>query len=194
MIMETKENIELEEMRAQMALLKEKIDKEVIVNDNLMRQAMKHNVRFLNGQAWIGVVAALAVMLVMPEIAQAYCLSGWFLAYTELTMLVCMFFTWFYHRGVSTDMMNGNLIDVAKRMRKMKKDYCNWKYVGYPMMVIWLGWFVTEVLVKMPGNRTMVMSLVTGLIVGTVVGGIIGTKMQKKTISSIDEIVNQIES
>lgn len=191
--MENNNFAELEELRSQMAVLKEKLNREEIVSERLLRQTMKGHVRFINSQAWVSGAACVAVILMMPGLGQEFGLSLWLILYTAAMMLFSMGATIVYHRGVSPDMMNGNLLQVAKRMRKLKNDYKNWKYIGYPMAAAWFIWFSAEIVLTTAVNRTMAMSLLSGLLVGGIAGVVIGLKMQKKTISTIDEIISQIE-
>lgn len=191
--MENNNFTELEELRSQMAVLKDKLSREEIVSERLLRQAMKGHVRFVNSQAWVSGAACVAVILMMPGLSQEFGLSIWLVIFTAVMMLFSMGATIFYHRGVSPDMMNGNLLQVAKRMRKLKNDYKNWKYIGYPMAAIWFVWFSAEIVLTSAVNRTMAMSLLSGLLVGGIAGVVIGLKMQNKTISTIDEIISQIE-
>lgn len=191
--MENNNFAELEELRAQMAVLKDKLSREEIVSERLLRQTMKGHVRFINSQAWIGSIACLFVIGMMPELSEQFGLSLWLVIYTTAMMLFSMGATLFEHRGVSPDMMNGNLLDVAKRMRKLKKDYQNWKYIGYPMVAVWFIWFSAEIVVNSHVNRNMAISLLSGLLAGGIIGVFLGFKMQKKTISTIDEIISQIE-
>lgn len=191
--MENNNFTELEELRSQMAVLKDKLSREEIVSERLLRQTMKGHVRFINSQAWVSGAACVAVILMMPGLSQEFGLSIWLVIFTAVMMLFSMGATIFYHRGVSPDMMNGNLLQVAKRMRKLKNDYKNWKYIGYPMAAIWSVWFSAEIVLTSAVNRTMAMSLLSGLLVGGIAGVIIGLKMQKKTLTTIDEIISQIE-
>lgn len=191
--MENNNFTELEELRSQMAVLKDKLSREEIVSERLLRQTMKGHVRFINSQVWVSGAACVAVILMMPGLSQEFGLSIWLVIFTAVMMLFSMGATIFYHRGVSPDMMNGNLLQVAKRMRKLKNDYKNWKYIGYPMAAIWFVWFSAEIVLTSAVNRTMAMSLLSGLLVGGIAGVIIGLKMQKKTLSTIDEIISQIE-
>ena len=57
------ENAELEQMRAQLNLLKGKLEKETIINEQLIRKAMKEKVSSLNRQT---LVLAFIILLAIP--------------------------------------------------------------------------------------------------------------------------------
>ena len=56
-------NIQLDEMRQQIALLKAKLDKEAIVNDQLLRQSMRQKMGFINKSALIQYIAGFFTIM-----------------------------------------------------------------------------------------------------------------------------------
>ena len=137
--MENINNTELEQMKEQMNLLKEKIEKEKIVNQQLLRVAMKEKVSSLNRDAIIFVILGI--------VAIPYCtwvfisilnMSWWFIGVTDLFFLAAIVYTYFSHKDIKAkELMDGNLIEVSKkimRMRRMpflqagiKHSFTNWK-------------------------------------------------------------------
>ena len=186
-------NNELEEMRAQMALLKTKLDREEIVNDRLMRETMKQKVNFVNHKAWTSVITSLVTIVLSVVIYPYYGFSWWLTGYTVAMMLVCILFTWLYHRNFTPDMMNGDLLTAVKQTRKLKKDYQTWSYIGYPMVGVWVVWFIYEVCTRFE-DAVMARAMVTGLVVGLVIGGIIGLRLKRITVKHLDEIIESCES
>lgn len=185
-------NIELEEMRQQLALLKGKLDNEALVNDRLIRNSMKDKIRFINYQAFVSILASILVIAMLPNLKSQFDLSWGFVGYSVLMMAVCVLFTWLYHRGVNPDLMNGNLVEAASRMRQLKQDYRNWKFIGYPMLAVWVAWFAVDLLAANSGaDSETVYGIIAGLGVGLLLGGIVGLKMRHKVESSIDEIIDQ---
>lgn len=185
-------NNELEEMRAQMALLKSKLECEEIVNDKMMRETMKQKIDFINHKAWTNSFSSVLVILVALWLFPRYGFSNWLVAYTVVMMLVCMLFTWIDHRGFTPDIMNGDLLTAAKRMRKLKKDYHDWHYIGYPMLAVWAVWFIYEVSVRFE-DANMARAMIVGLVVGLLIGGFIGIKLERSTLKRVDEIIDSIE-
>lgn len=193
--MTTIDNNEFDNMREQLSLLKEKLAKEEIVNDRLMRQTMQGTVKQIHQRVWLSSIFLLFFMLFIPKYIGNYGMSTYLLAYSELILAVTLIHTWYTHRGVKPDMMNGNLLEVSKRMRKLKDDYRKWHFISYPMVAIFLAWFGWEfVKANMVNDRNLTIALFSGLIVGSICGGIAGHISQKKLIRSIDDIISQIES
>ena len=193
--MTTIDNTELNDMREQLALLKEKLAKEEIVNDRLMRQTMQGTVRQIHQRVWTSSLIMLFVMLFIPKYGAHYGMSNYLMAFSELLLAASLIYTWLTHRGVKPDMMNGNLLEVSKRMRKLKGDYRKWHFVSYPMVVIFIVWFGWELVqANLTNDRNLTIGLFSGLIVGCIGGGIAGYIAEKKMLRSIDDIIAQIEN
>ena len=192
--MENKENPEFEELRAQMALLKDKLDREEIVSDKLLRQAMKGNVRAMNARVWASAICAVVVIFYFPFLGRLENLSIWLVAYTILTMLMCLVFDYVCHKDVKPEMMNGNLLEVATQMRKLKKAYVRWRYYAYPMVIVWFVWLLAEILSNGSYSLHRALIFAIALTIGFAVGLILGLRTESKIVKNIDEIISQIES
>lgn len=190
--MESKEYSQIEEMRQQLAVLKDKLGKEEIVNERLLRESMGVKVKIVNRKARWGVSGCAFVVLMMPcyFIPQGY--TWLFCGFTTLIMIFCAVATWWMHRNVNSHTMSGDLLTVAKVMRKLKKDYQNWLKIGIPMELVWMVWFCQEIY-RVAGDLQLAITMMVGGLVGGIVGGIIGVRMHKEVIHTCDEVVKQIE-
>lgn len=192
--MENNENNcqELEEMRAQLTVLKNKLDKETIINERLLRDTMKRKAKTINANAWVSVGAGIFVILwaifFLPELG----LSWYFVIATIVMMLVCIFFTYKQHKNVNDKTMNGDLLTVAKVMKKLKQDYQNWLKYAIIMIAIWLPWLATEYCLILKDWKKCVF-VVSGLFVGAAIGAFIGLRMHKSVIRNAEDIIKQIE-
>lgn len=184
---------ELEEMRSQMALLKNKLDSETIVTNKLIRSAMKDKVKRIRREGHVTYIAAIALTLCMPGMIKEFGISWWLAGYTVLMMAVSAFFTYYYNRGLSPNLMNGNMVDVAKRMRRLRRDYKNWRYIGYPMALAWVVWMFAELSLAHGISRAECIGAAIGVVVGALVGGFIGHRRSQQTMSCIEEIIHDAE-
>ena len=137
-------NSELETMRAQIALLKDKLDKETIVSEKLLRDTMRHKARNINANAWISVAASIFVIFWALTTVPSMGFSWWFVGATILLMLVCDFFTWKYHKDVNAKTMSGDLLTVAKVMKKLRDNYKKWLKYAIVMIAVWFVWLSVE--------------------------------------------------
>ena len=185
-------NNELETMRAQIALLKEKLDKETIVSDKLLRDTMRHKARNINTNAWISVAASIFVMIWAVVYIPKEGFSWWFAGATVLMMLVCDFFTWKYHKDVNAKTMSGDLLTVAKVMKRLRDNYKKWLKYSIAMISVWFVWLSIEFCILLDDWRLAVVMIIA-LLIGLAVGGFIGLKMHNSVIRNAEEIIEQIE-
>ena len=185
-------NSELETMRAQIALLKDKLDKETIVSEKLLRDTMRHKARNINANAWISVVASIFVIFWAFTFLPSEGFSWWFIAATILMMLVCDFFTWKYHKDVNAKTMSGDLLTVAKVMKQLRDNYKKWLKYSIAMIAVWFVWFAIEYCIQLSDWRVAVIMIIA-LLIGLAIGGFIGLKMHTAVIRNAEEIISQIE-
>lgn len=185
-------NSELETMRAQIALLKDKLDKETIVSEKLLRDTMRHKARTINNNAWISVIASVFVIFWALTFLPSEGFSWWFTGATILMMLVCDFFTWKYHKDVNAKTMSGDLLTVAKVMKQLRDNYKKWLKYSIAMIAVWFVWFAIEYCIQLSDWRVAVIMIVA-LLIGLAIGGFIGLKMHNAVIRNAEEIISQIE-
>ena len=185
-------NSELETMRAQIALLKEKLDKETIVSDKLLRDTMRHKARNINANAWVSVGASIFVILWALTFLPSEGFSWWFAGATILMMLVCDFFTWKYHKDVNAKTINSDLLTVAKVMKQLRDNYKKWLKYSIGLIAVWFVWFAVEYCILLSDWR-VALFMIIALLVGLAIGCFIGLKMHNSVIRNAEEIISQIE-
>lgn len=184
---------DLQEMREQLAILKQKLDNESIVNEHLMREVTRQKVRRLNRNVW---QEGLSCLFVITFGSYAFCqlgLSYWFIGATVVLMLVCFLATFIPHRRIKmNEIMSGDLLSVAKQIRKLKHFYQEWLKYGIPAVIVWVGWFAFEVF-QSYDNWKLALSIIIGCIVGACAGGLIGYKHHRQLVGEMDELIHDIE-
>ena len=185
-------NSELETMRAQIALLKEKLDKETIVSEKILRDTMRHKARTINTNAWVSVGASIFVIIWSLTTVPSLGFSWWFAGATILMMLVCDFFTWKYHKDVNAKTMSGDLLTVAKVMKQLRDNYKKWLKYSIALISIWFVWLSIEFCIQLNDWRLAVVMIIA-LLIGLAIGGFIGLKMHNSVIRNAEEIIQQIE-
>jgi hypothetical protein len=89
------------------------------------------------------------------------------------------------------DFTQGNLVDVAEKLNKVKTHYHEWIKIALPMILIWVSWLVYEILTKMEPSP-MQMGFLSGSVVGVVFGGFIGFRVNRKIVRNSTEILSQL--
>ncbi len=182
---------ELDEMRQQMAILKDKLENQTIVNDRFIRRSIKRGVSTINRRYLVIGIIALAMI---PYGYWAFVMLGglsvalWLASC--LMMLIVVGFMIYNSRDMRDNtLMNGNLLDVKCKVTQAQKRDANWLWFGIPMALAWGAWAVYEMSQKMGDNEY----IVPCCIVGVLVGALIGLKVHFKTQSRFNEIIEQIE-
>ena len=116
-------NQELEQMRQDYAALKERFDKQQIINEQLMQNAMKKDVRrlFLSKKS-IPVTIALFIIAVILCYVQGF--DRW----VPLSLLIYGLLTipgifWVYKGIREEDIYNGDILSTTESLREFKKRY-----------------------------------------------------------------------
>lgn len=187
------ENDELNEMRSQMAVLKEKLEKETIVNEKLLRDSMNTKAIIINRQAWISGVAALFVIFIVVSTWWEFMgISKVFCIVTVVYMVFAAFMTWWMHRDINKETMSGDLLTVAKKAKELKDNYNRWIKFAIPVTILWAVWFFYEIW-RTNEDKHAAIILITCGAVGGLIGAAIGWRMHKKVVNTCDDIVRQIE-
>lgn len=187
-------NEELEEMRAQMAILNDKLSREAIVNDKLFSMVVKTNKGVINRFSIVEYTCCAFVIIWSLLFLPVFGLSKLFIAGTIILMLFCAAATAKINWKVrTTDFTASNMLEAAKEFKKLKKSYKTWLYIGVPLGISWAAWFFAEIMKNLP-DRRLAIGMVIGGCVGGLVGGIIGLSMNRRVIKACDEVIAQIEN
>lgn len=182
---------ELMEMKEQLSILTQKLEKETIVNDRLMRRATKEKISKMQRRALIkGIVIGLCIPYTIG-VFHFIGLSLWLCGFTVLVLLIALYYDYRIHRNIHSDeAMYGNLLDVRKKVLRIKQAYKDWLKFSIPILAIWLVWFWYETF-QLPDIPKE--SIFIGTIFGTCIGGLTGFLQYKKMQRGADEILEQIE-
>ena len=195
--METKNN-ELEEMRQQLGILKEKIDGQKLINDKLIRQSMLNKMSFMKKYTWVSFFALLFIYYVYNDIRITFNLSWWFYGATVIFMTFSVCFDAYINRFNKESFLNGDLIATSLQMQRMKKLRKRSLLYGIFFMTIWVSWFVIE-LYNGSGaanggeNTSMFYGMLVGGGVGLIAGVAIGIWLYLRMQRINSDIIQQID-
>lgn len=184
-----------DEMRNQIALLKQKLDHQEIVNDHLLREAMCGRMGAINWTKYKSYICAVLCLGLYPLLLSTGVFSEIFVFVTCAMMLFCAFGTYYVHRPVDRmNLMTEDLATVAKVMAKFRKQYNQWlHYIAPTLMIPWLSWAVYEFAWKNAPEGVNHWMLATPLLIGAAVGVLIGYRWHCKSVDAADNIIRQIE-
>ncbi|MBE6288277.1 MAG: hypothetical protein E7099_08875 [Mediterranea massiliensis] len=187
------ESQELQQMKQQIRLLKEKLNCQTIVNDGLIRRAMKRNISSINRYGIISIVLCIAFTPFCVSVFARYGFSVWFCAATVALMLFSALMTYIYHRDLwNTDLSRGNMLLIGRIVSRLKERYARWIYIAIPLILIWFLWLVYEALMNLNANEYL-SAFLPGACFGVLIGGIIGNRRRKLIVQQAEEVLAQVE-
>ena len=137
---------ELEQMRQDYAALKERFDKQQIINEQLMEKAFKADVSLLSFDKNSGIIACalgIPVIIILSIIRK---LGWWF---PSLAILYCLAFLWaslWIHKNLSKDTLYAeDVLSATKKVKRFKQQYQRYLYISYITAVILVGLYTPTV-------------------------------------------------
>lgn len=189
------EDKNFEEMRKQIAILKGKLDKQEIVNEQLLRRTLKTKVSAIDSSERTSVVAGVLCLILFPLVAHEGIFSWPLAVATCLMMVFCIGATIYIHRPIhETNLMTENLATVARVMDRFKRQYDFWLHYITPTLILpWLTWACYEYGWQRAPEGMNPWMLVLPLLIGGAIGFCIGYYKHRKAVNAARNIIEQIE-
>lgn len=183
---------ELEEMRSQINILKQQLEKQNIINDTHIRNSMKSKANDLH-KTIIGTVGGgIFAILYCPICFYYLGCSLPFVIVTTFILAVCLALT--IRQNVvlgRMDFSQGNLVETAEALGSVRKHYIQWTRLAAPAIIIpWYVWCMYEFIrLDKPGGIVLLVCAS----IGGIIGGIIGFSINRKVVRKTSEILGQID-
>ena len=184
-------NNELEMMRAQVALLKEKLDKEQMVSEKMLRSIIKKTVRKLTRERMLSLVFTLIfIPFLIYVLVTEFSMSMVFAFVFGLYMIAAMAYTLYAERGLNNKTVGTDrLVDTGRRLIRLKRLQARWLRISIPISVIILAWMFLEVDPDAPYG----VPFYRGASFGLAVGAVFGTIRYVKRRRELKDCIRQIE-
>ena len=186
---------ELEQMRSQIGMLKQKLEQQTIVNDRHIRNSMKSKISDLKRTVRGTIFAGIFAVVFAP---MTFYINGCSLAFiiaTAVMLAVCLGLTIVQkiNLGRMMDLSQGNLVETAEKLSKVRTHYKEWYKIAIPMIIVWGGWMIYEMVNVLGVDSPTAIGFYCGAGVGLLIGGIIGARINRKVVQQANEILVQIE-
>ena len=171
---------ELEDLRQQINDLKNKVDQQGRLNEDLVKKAIQGKMRGVHST--ILKLAILAIVAIPFYIMMKYQvgLSWPLIIFTIVFLLASVTADYFINR-IDISHMGDDLVGTANKLVQMKKNRVIDQRIGISVAIIWLAWFCYEYfkLNSAYGEAAAWDSLI-GIFVGAAVGALIGLRIFNK--------------
>lgn len=185
---------ELEQMRTQIGLLKQRLDQQTIVNDIHIRNSMKSKISDLNRTVLGTIFLGIFAVIFAPTTFYINGCSLAFIIATAVMLAVCLGLTVVQkiNLGKMTDLSQYNLIETAEKLSKVRTHYKEWYKIAIPMLLVWIGWMIYEMVNTIGIESPTAIGFYCGAGVGLIIGGIIGIRINRKVIQQSNEVLAHI--
>ena len=186
---------ELEQMRAQIGMLKQKLEQQTIVNEMHIRNSMKSKISDLNRTVLGTIFAGIFAVIFAPTTFYIQGCTPTFVIATAVMLAVCLGLTIVQKisLGKMSDLSQGNLVETARKLNKVRTHYKEWYKIAIPMILVWSGWMIYEMVEILGVDSPMAIGFYSGAGVGLLIGGIVGARINRKVVRQANEILAQIE-
>ena len=184
---------EMEEMRSQIAMLKGKLENQKIVTEQQLRSSMTQKMSKIDKRMFTTIILGCCSLV--------YCtwffttrmhLSHAFTFATAALISACLAISIYkYISFRRIDLSRGHVLDVVERLTNIKKHYREWWKTGLPILLLWYGWWIYELL-TIYNYESYIVGLCFGSAFGIAIGLIAGFKVNNKIANETDEILKQI--
>ena len=191
-------NNELELLRQQMNVLKEKLDAQEIVNDRLVAKSMRKEMSWIKKYIYVQFALIPFVALIWVGVKYILGLSWWNYSFLMLVCVISVYVDYVINVKVlsNADYHKNNRIETARKLVKMKRQRTIQMIVEILLLILWLIWTFLEVNSAQSTATGLRQSLLQGGIIGGYIGGVIGIivafvifyKMQRTNDRMIEQI------
>lgn len=192
--METQNN-EIEVMRQQLASLNRKLEGQAIVNDHLMRETMKGKMSWIKTFIWAEIIAVPILIALFLCLALAFDLSLGPVILMAAILVASVASDYKINKIGDNTLFEGNIMETATKLLKMKKQRIIDEIVFVPILAIWFVWAFFDLYKHIPGDgvwRHSLYGCFVGGIIGCVIGVVAAVLIVRKMQRTNDAIIKQI--
>lgn len=182
---------ELEELRSQVAEFKNRMEKQEIVSQQLMKQAMTAHVSWFKGfNVWADVIGLCFMPLVALILRGIGCSWAPFIVILIILIGELIFNIW-NTRSISTKyLMSDDVLTSRQRLLKFKQREKWQTMIEVPLLVLWVFWIYFDGPGHTSQNQT---EWAVRLIIGFVIGFGIGFYIYYREMRSLNKAIKEID-
>ena len=180
-----------------MAILQDKLNKESIVNERLLRESMKHRYSSINNYLKLQLWLLPLIFIGFTLFVLAYDLSWYPTIFLFMASAYAVIFDTKVNKLKKDAFTSDNLIATALRLQRAKKLSFYEMWINMPLLLVWFIWFMVDFLQHLThGNFSSLPSEAIGGIIGGLIGAACGFiydfKLYNKQQKTRQQIIDQI--
>ncbi len=187
--MDTRENMELDELREQVALLKDKLQRQQIISERMVSSAAQKGIGNINRAGKITMAFGLFAVVWCTIMFDRMGFSTAFVVGTAVFLAVCALATIYAHYALmSVDVTRGNLVEIMQKLIRFRKIYSYWQFYSIPALLVWCFFLYYDAKQILDDPTPFLI----GGAVGGVLGAILGLKRYFKVMRETDVVIERI--
>ena len=188
---------ELEQLRQQINELKNKVDRQGRLNEELIKKSIQSKMKGIHRRMSLNVLCLLplSALIIWNFIYSHY---AWpFIIFTIIFFAASFIADYFINR-IDVNHMGDDLVETTRKLTIMKRNRRRQMLIGYGLLLIWTPWYLYEIYrvqaVPMGVNLTgpFMIAVTIGAAIGGIIGGILAMSIYRKMQRTTDEMLDQI--
>lgn len=188
-------------MRQQMQVLRDKLDKQEIINDKMIRRSVKSKMSWIKKYVYFEFLLIPIIAIVWFVIKELFNLSWWNYAFMMVMAIIDVI--WDYRINIASLKANeveaNSLTTTMQKLMEMKKIRAKSFSIMLPLCILWFAWTCFEMW-QYVSTITFEEDFMTGAAYGGLAGGVIGVfvglyaafRIYRKMQNTNDELIAQI--
>ena len=186
-------NQELEQMRQDYADLKERFDKQQIINEQLMEKAFKADIRWLSLDKKVTPIAGIALVFILVSF------SVWRGVPWRITILLSAFgmitvlaVAWVYKKLSLDTLFGEDILTATKKVRRFKQQYL-WVLIAIWVALLVILGALSPMIYRIWSPSGKAASAFVMLAVGVIICAVVNVFSFKRMMQACDKIVERLQ-
>lgn len=185
---------ELEQIRTEYAALKERLDRQEIINEKHVLDSIRKDLRAVHAKKWLSLPAGIIALFFLPSVSIDLGLRTSFIVISVIWMLSMVVGNLLRVRRLDIERLSGESTKVfLTEIKKRKARQSRWVRINMSIFIVWLGYFIGECL-RTGMDKSILIPLITAAAAGAVTGIAIGLRMHNRIIGIYEGIILELEN
>jgi RNA polymerase sigma factor (sigma-70 family) len=183
----------LEQMQAQLSVLKKTLDGQDIVNDTILHKAMKRKVNNINRFVW-GDITWLPLLILLLVFVVGNDDSIWLSIYLSVIVIADVFVDVKVSMISPLELVEDNIVDMGRKLKRLKRHHVIQVLGEFPCFLIFLFWLGYERMQQHTDLLDVIFTPVCGAVLGVALSYHTIREMKRTTnemIQQVDELAKE---
>ncbi len=189
---------ELDDLRRQINELKNKVDQQGRLNEDLVKKAIQGKMRKLHHNLfWYCLILGLIVPFMIWDFIESG-MSWPFIIFTIVIFAASFIAEYFINRMKISNMGN-DIVETASKLIQMKQNRKKQLTIGFCAIAIWIPWYFYEIYksaateIESSSMTSFLIIVIISMLIGGAIGLAIGLNFYRKMQRTNDEMIDQIK-